>query len=437
MTSMSRSLRPLLLRSPRICDPSQGMDYRADVLVKNGAISSIGEGQPVPPKTRVIDCTGLWLWPGLVDPHVHFRDPGFTDKEDLGTGGRAAAAGGYTAVVCEPNTRPPLDTRERARDMLHRAARESDVRVFAKGAMTEGRAGGRMADLSGLSAVDGVVAFSDDGDPVVDQEMMARVCREASCLGLPLSPHCEDSPASVEQYDRGADPGFEPGEPYTNEWRFVRRDLECASRHGCRIHFSHVSQLRSVEQIRRAREGTAGVTYEVTPHHLVLCREDYSEGDAPVVNPPLGTAEDREALRRAVAEGEADAIGSDHAPHRPEDKAQGASGLIGLETTLGVIMTELVHEGTIAPMRAAQLLSTGPASIFDLPGGSLRPGESADMVLIAPGEYWTVDADQFRSKSRNTPFDGRELKGRAVATFLEGERIFETPAFPDRVVGRG
>ncbi len=289
-----------------------------------------------------------------------------------------------------------------------------------------------MADLEAMSRVDGAVALSDDGDPLVDVRMMDRVCERAAALDLLLSPHCEDSPASLELYREGCDPGFETGVPYSNEPRYVRRDLRLASRHGCRIHFSHVSQAKSVAHIREVVDLRGIVTFEVTPHHLMLTRGDYPPGEAPNVNPPLGDGDDREALRRAAADGLADAIASDHAPHRPEEKEAGASGLIGLETTLGVVLTGLVHEGIIGAFRAAELLSTGPARIFDLPGGSLKPGSPADMVLIDPEERWTVDADRFRSKSRNTPFEGWELQGRAVATFLEGKNICETRSFTDR-----
>ena len=186
---MSTSHRPLLLKGPRVCDPSQDLDARMDVLVEDGTISELGEDLAAPPGARVVDCSGLWLWPGLVDPHVHFRDPGFTEKEDLRTGGQAAAAGGYTAVVCEPNTRPPIDTPARARELLRRAASESAVRVFTKVAMTEGRGGQRMADLEAMNGLDGVVAASDDGAPLVDEGTMDRVCDRAAALDMLLSPH--------------------------------------------------------------------------------------------------------------------------------------------------------------------------------------------------------------------------------------------------------
>jgi dihydroorotase len=232
------------------------------------------------------------------------------------------------------------------------------------------------------------------------------------------------------------DPGFEPGEPYHNEARYIERDIEIARRAGCRVHFSHVSLWDSMQAILAARDEGAHppmVTWEVAPHHLLLCREDYPEGEVPLVNPPIRPAAERDRLRRAFCEGKVDCLASDHAPHAAEDKAAGSCGLIGMETTLGLVLTHMVHTGDLAPADAVRLMSTQPARIFRLPGGTLAPGAPADMVLIDPAMEWTVQADRFRSRSRNTPYEGWNLTGRAVGTWVAGRRVFRLDALKERI----
>ena len=385
---------------------------------------------------RVIDATGLWLWPGLVDIHVHFREPGFTRKETIASGCAAALRGGYTSVVCEPNTDPPLDSAELATELHKRAEAAGPVRVHFKAAMTQGRAGRKAGDFGALAACPHVVALSDDGDPVTDAALMEEICRRAAAAGLPLSPHCEDSRRALEDYGAGAQPGFEVGPPYSNEANYVARDLALAARTGCRVHFSHVSLARSVELIEQYRAGgrsAADVTFEVTPHHLLLCKSDYAPGAAPSVCPPLRAAEDRDALRECLARGAPDAVASDHAPHTREDTERGATGLIGLETTLGLMLTHFVHTGALSPLEAAGLLSTRPARVLRLPAGSLAVGQPADMVFIDPDEEWTVRADEFASLSHNTPYEGWPMCGRAVAVAVGGNLAFRLPSFEGRI----
>ncbi len=433
---MSRTL----IRRARLIDPVAGTDAVRDVLVASGRVARVAselspeearEGLPDAAELSVVDAEGLWLLPGLVDAHVHLREPGFPEKETLATGTRAAAAGGCTTVVCEPNTDPPLDTPARVRELADRAERDGIVRVYVKGAMTEGRGGERPADVAALAAVPQVVALSDDGDPVVDPAVMATVCRLAAAARVPLAAHCEDSPRALEAFDRGEKPGFSPGEPYTNEARYVRRDLALAAQFGCRIHFSHASVAESVEAIRAAPDG-ARATFEATPHHLLLCREDYPLGEVPTVNPPIRSEEDRRALREAVTSGQCDAIASDHAPHTAEDKAAGACGLVGLETTLGLVLTHFVAPGLLTPADAVRLLSAGPARVFGLPGGTLRQGSVADMVLVDPARKWTVQPEAFRSRSRNTPYAGWKLRGKALATYVAGDLVYRDKDFGAR-----
>ena len=427
----------LLLKNVRLVDPDAGVDGRRDVLVRAGRVARVAELISAGPDadTTVVRGDGLWLWPGLVDAHVHFREPGFTHKETIRTGSLAAAAGGYTSVVCEPNTEPPIATVEAVRRLADIARRDAAVRVYCKAAMTRDRAGKEPNDVAALAREDAVVALSDDGDPVVDAALMGEVCRAAAEHDVLLSPHCEDSPRALKQLAAGVYAGFSPGAPYANEAAYVARDLELAREAGCRIHFSHVSLARSVAAIERYgvdAPRAEAVTFEVTPHHLLLCAEDYAGAAAPAVNPPLRSARDRQALREAVCAGRVDAIASDHAPHSVRDKAAGACGLIGLETVLGLVLTEFVAGGALAPADAVRLLSLNPCRVFHLPGGTLRAGSFADMVLIDPAREWTVKAEEFRSKSRNTPFEGRRLRGKAVATYVAGREAFCEPDFQER-----
>ncbi|MGD2175892.1 MAG: dihydroorotase [Candidatus Brocadiaceae bacterium] len=430
----------VLIRNARLLDPAGGVDGQRDLLVVAGKVARIAPRIPSSEARSAtgpeepcltIDAEGLWLLPGLVDIHVHFREPGFTRKETLATGGRAAAAGGYTTVVCEPNTEPPVCTADQVRVLAEKARREAPVHVYFKAAMSRDRAGLEPNDVAELAKQERVVALSDDGDPVVDPALMEEVCRRAAAADIPLTPHCEDSPRALEMIRDGRHPGFEPEEPYTNEPRYVHRDLEIAARCGCRVHFSHVSTGQSVRRIEEYRS-RARVSYELTPHHLLLSIDDHGGGEVPQVNPPIRSAADREALQRALLSGSADVIASDHAPHTAADKASGASGLIGLETTLGLMLTHFVAEEKLPPAALVRLMSLSPARLLGLPAGTLQPGRRADMTLVDPCREWTVDPDSFRSLSRNTPFAGRSLRGKAVATWVEGKEVFAESCLEDR-----
>jgi dihydroorotase len=430
---------PITIRNALLLEPASGCASVRDVTAEDGVVTAVLDSARHPGRQgargRHVDAAGLWLMPGLVDVHVHFRDPGFRHKETLASGGRAAAAGGYTCVVCEPNTAPPTDNVEIVRELAARAGRESPVRVYFKAAMTLGREGREPSQVELLAREARVRALSDDGDPVVDPSVMEEVCRRAARAGITVAPHCEDSPRSVAAVQAGLDPGFAPLEPYRNEAMYVARDLGIARRAGCRLHVSHLSLAASLAHLLPAR-ARGEATYEVTPHHLLLSRQDYPDGAVPLVTPPIRSTPDAEALRRALIAGNCDAIASDHAPHSEQDKAAGASGLIGLETTLGLVLTHFVAPGLISPLAAARVLSFGPAHAFGLPGGSLLPSRPADMVLIDPQLDWVVDPDSFNSLSRNTPYAGRSLHGRAVATYVAGELVWQHPTFGGRETTR-
>ncbi len=431
----------ILIKNARIIDPTAGLDGKRDLLAADGVVSRVAE--EIKPEEasaaadgplRVVDAEGLWLLPGLVDVHVHFREPGFTRKETIATGSGAAAGGGFSSVVCEPNTDPPLATVEAVREVVRKAEETAEVRVYFKAAMTSQRAGRQPNDVAELAEEEGVVALSDDGDPIVNPEVVEQVSRRAAEAGILLSPHCEDSSRSLAEVAGGRNPGFRPAEPYTNEPNYVARDAHIAADCGCRIHFPHLSMRRSLEVIGEYRSRVE-VTCEVTPHHLLLCREDYTGGDLPEVNPPLRSAADRDALQRAFVDGEIEVLASDHAPHTPEDKAEGAMGLIGLETTLGLVLTHLVGRDLLSPAEMVRRISARPAQIFGLPGGTLQADHPADMTLVDPQMEWTVRPEDFRSRSRNTPYAGWELRGRAVATYVAGEEVFAHPDFEGRKKG--
>ena len=426
----------LLIRNALLTDPAAGLDAVRDVLVVEGRVARVAERIALPADgvdtADVVDARGLWLWPGLVDAHVHFREPGFEAKETIRTGSLAAAAGGYTSVICEPNTQPPTDTPERVRELVRKADAEACVHVYFKAAMTAGRLGLQPSDAAALAREPRVVALSDDGDPVPDAGVMDAVCRAAAAAGIILTPHCEDSARALMMMVEGCSPGFVPGRPYANEAGWIERDIRAAVYAGCRIHVSHVSLAHSVELIERYRRGLSGVTYEVAPHHLLLCAEDYEDGEAPTVNPPLRSAADRRALCEALASGSADVVASDHAPHTAAEKAHGASGLIGLETTLGLMLTHFVADGRLSRERAVRVMSLRPAEIFGLPAGTLRPGSPADMVLIDPAREWTIEPEEFRSKSRNCPYAGWRLRGKAVAAWVSGRQAYAESGLSSR-----
>lgn len=427
-------MQTTLFQSAWVVDPSQGTEGMRDVLACDGRIKRVADSigpEEAGPGARIVDCTGLWMWPGLVDVHVHFREPGYTYKETIRTGSRAAAAGGYTSVVCEPNTKPPIDCVDVVRDVAETVAADSCVRVYLKAAMTRARRGVEPTEIAALAGEEIVVALSDDGDPVVDARIAEQVCAEAARCGIVVSPHEEDSPHSLEQLRADVDPGFAPAPPYENEINYIARDLAISARTGCRLHVSHVSLAASVAAIKQARAASdaGAVTFEVAPHHLLLCREDFGAGRVPKVNPPLRSAGDRDALVRALMDGVVDAIASDHAPHSVEDVMGGASGLVGLETTLGLVLTHFTGPGKLSGARAVELMSLQPARILGLPAGTLAPGAAADIVLVDPELSWTVDPKQFLSKGRNCPFAGWKLKGKAVATYVGGEEAFADRSF--------
>ncbi len=442
----------LAIHNARVIDPALGRDGIADVVIVDGRISRVGpdEGSAVIEADR-IDATGLVVAPGFVDLHTHLREPGFEYKETIATGTAAAAAGGFTTVCAMPNTNPPLDSRAAVESVLREAEASARVRVLPIGCITRGRAGKELAPAGELADA-GVVALSDDGDAVADPSLMRHALEYSTAFGLPISQHCED-PSLVR--DGHMHEGWVAtrlglrGRPASAEDTLVARDIALAELAGAHLHIAHVSTAGAVALIRAARERGAHVSAEVTPHHLTLTHEEVAFGDdyarvlyrtSAKVNPPLREETDLQALREALRDGVIDAIATDHAPHAASDKDiefdLAAPGISALETAFGLCMT-LVHEGHLTLPVLIERLTIGPVRAWSLdrrPGlegiGTLAPGAVGDLVVLDPAASWTVDSSRFLSMGRNTPLDGRELRGRVLATVVAGQLVHQLEGVP-------
>ena len=404
------------------------VDQAADVRVTNGRIVEIGRGLVAP---RIVDVKDLWIVPGLIDLHVHLREPGQEYKEDIETGTRAAAAGGFTTVCCMPNTKPVNDQRAVTELIVRRSREVGSVRVRPIGAITHGLAGKALADIADMKEA-GIVAISDDGRPVMNSGLMRRAFEYARTFDLPVVQHAEDLDLSEGgAMNEGAVStriGIR-GQPACAESAMVARDLEIVEWTGARYHVAHVSTARTVALVRDAKRRGLPVTCEVTPHHLALTDEACSHYDTRTkVMPPLRTAADQEALLEALADGTIDAIATDHAPHSPVEKDVefecAAPGMLGLETALPIIL-DFVRMGTLEDRRAIAALTGGPARAFGLPGGNLAVGAVADIAVIDPERTLTLTADALASKSKNSPFLGQTLAGRAVLTIYQGRIVYD------------
>ena len=408
----------ITLRGGRLIDPLSGTDEVADVIIEKGRIARIGPGD-APGEADVFDARGLLVCPGLIDMHVHFRQPGYEHKETIATGSRAAAMGGFARVVCEPNTKPPIDDEKDLALVQEIAAREAVVRTHFKCCITTAQRGKRLVDVEKIKQA-GAAALSDDGEPVNDEQVMERALQAARDNDILVTPHCEES--ARRKAERGRAPVFD------REPELVQRDLSLAERTGARLHISHLSTREGALFLAASKDKGAQVSAEVAPHHLVLSADMVPEKDANwKTNPPLRTHQDVEALQKALADGVIEVIATDHAPHAPEEKAKGWArapfGLIGLETALGVILTHLVHRGKLGLEKAIAAMTCNPARILGVQAGALRVGDAADVTLIDPQKEWVVDPHQFQSKGRNCPFAGWRLKGRAVGTIVDGKWI--------------
>ncbi|HEV2130173.1 MAG TPA: dihydroorotase [Longimicrobiaceae bacterium] len=427
-------MRPVLIRGGRVVDPSQGIDRRLDLLLSGGLVAEVGEELPAQDDAEVIDARGLVVCPGLVDLHVHLREPGGEHKETIASGARAAAAGGFTAVVAMPNTDPPVDDPAAVGFVLAEGLRSSAARVYPTGAITVEQKGEQLTEVGEMLHA-GAVAITDDGRPVSSAGVMRMALEYAQSFDFPVAVHAEELTlsrgGSMNEGITSTRLGL-IGIPNAAEDVMIARDLLLAELTGGRLHIQHVSTRRGVELIREAKARGVRVTAEATPHHLTLTDaavESYRT-DAKM-NPPLRTEADRAAVREGMRDGTLDVIATDHAPHHYDEKEQAFEdapfGIVGLETALGLVLTELVHTGLLDLSMLVERMSCAPARAFSLPGGTLAVGAPADVTLFHPDEEWTVDPSRFLSMSRNTPFAGWKLRGRPVRTLVSGRSVWERP----------
>ena len=418
----------LLLTGGRILDPSRDIDLKADLLIEDGAVARIGKGQSKPAKdTEIVDVAGRVVVPGLIDIHTHLREPGHEYKESVLSGSEAAVAGGFTAVACMPNTKPVNDSRSVTEFILRQARIAGLARIYPIAAISMGSEGAVLSEFSDLRKA-GAVGFSDDGKPVAGSHLMRIALEYAHQFGLPVISHCEDLQLSkgglMHEGPVSAQLGL-AGIPSIAEEIMISRDIAIAEYTGTAVHICHVSSAGSVEIIRKAKAKGVKVTAETAPHYLFLTDESLRDFDTnKKVNPPIGGRADAQALREGLRDGTIDAIASDHAPQSSVEKDVefefAANGIIGMETSLGLCL-RLVDEGVLTLPQLIQKMSCAPAAILKVPGGTLEQGAPADITVIDPERKWTVNVDAFKSKSRNCPFNGWELKGKAVMTIVGGE----------------
>ncbi len=424
--------RPILLRGGRLIDPSQRLDDRLDLLVVGGRVAGIGRELQPPEGAVVVEVSGLVVAPGLVDLHVHLREPGDEHKETIASGARAAVAGGFTSICAMPNTRPPIDDPAAVGFVRAEGQRAGFAHVYPVGAVSVGLLGEEMTEIGELVAA-GAVAVTDDGRPVWDSSLARRVLEYTQAFEIPYFSHAEDlrlSANGVMNHGAVSTALGLRGIPNAAEDVAVARDCILAELTGGQLHIQHVSTRGAVDIIRAAKARGARVSAEATPHHLALTDEAVRGYRTEAkMNPPLRSAADVSAVRDALVEGVIDCIATDHAPHHYEDKERefddAPFGVVGLETALGVCIRELVLSGRLDLADLIQRLSCRPASIARLAAGTLAEGAVADVAVFDPDERWVCNPDEFRSLSRNTPFAGQELVGRVAMTLVGGRPVYD------------
>ncbi len=420
----------ILLRNGYVVDSANSFEGIRNILIRDGVIASVGHDIPAPEGARVIDCNGKTVIPGICDMHVHFRDPGQTHKEDIITGGNAAAAGGVTAVACMPNTMPPIDNAQTVKYILDKA-KESKVKVYPVGCITKGLSGDELCDFDELRRA-GCVAVSDDGKPVRNARVMAQAMVKAHYAGLKVISHCEDPDivqgGIMNSGEVSKELGVE-GMSRMSEDISTSREIVLAKDLVMPIHIAHVSTFTSMQIIRVAANHGVMVTCETCPHYFSLTDEELRKRDADYrMNPPLRTSEDVEAITEGVCDGTIDCIVTDHAPHTKEEKAdflKAPNGVVGLETSLAATLTALYHTGKISLRKIVALMCVNPRTILGIPGGSLGVGDTADITVVDINEEWTVDPEKLHSKSSNTCFKGKTFKGRVKYTIVDGNVVYE------------
>ena len=427
----------VLLKSVQVVDPASGRNGRFDLLIENGRVARIDRDIPAN-GVRVVELpAGVVVTPGLIDIHVHLREPGQEHKETIATGTASAVAGGFTAVACMPNTDPVNDNASVTQFILKRAAEAGLARVYPIGAVSMGSKGEQLTEIGDLRAA-GCVAVTDDGRPVASALLMRRALEYTSMFGMPVIDHCEDPSLKGDgvAHEGGvaAMLGLK-GIPGAAESVLVERDISMAELTGGHVHIAHMSARQSLRAVREGKARGVRVTSEVTPHHFVLTDEALRERGGydtnTKMNPPLREEADRAAMVEGLRDGSIDVIATDHAPHHADEKAlefdRAPFGIVGLETCVPICLDRLVHTGVISLTRLVELLSVNPARALGLPGGAIREGEPADLTILAPDETVTIEARALRSKSKNTPFDGWTLKGAVAATIVAGRVVYAAP----------
>lgn len=420
-----------LIKNGLVINPVHSFNQKADVLIENGKVTNIGENLEAR-DAKVVDATGLLVTPGLIDVHVHFRDPGYTEKEDIRTGINAAAAGGFTTVVCMPNTLPVVDNRKTLEYVLRKAEQERKIKVYSASSITYGIKGKELTDMKSLIE-SGCVSFIDDGGSNISSNLLYSAFQRAAELGVPITSNDKNSYFTIEgSFNRGKISATlkDVGIPSITEELGIARDILFAEDTGARLHIQSVSTARSVQLIREAKSRGVKVTAEGSPHHFSLTEEAALElGGMAKVNPPLRTVQDVEGIIKGLQDGTLDTIASDHAPHTIEEKNQGIAsapfGLLGLETSVGLAFTHLVHSGKLSVYEAITKMTINPAKAMGLQEGKLALGGDANITIIDPNLEWIVEKDMLHSKSKNSPFVGQRLKGKSVLTIYKGNIVYD------------
>ena len=420
----------ILIKNGRLINPSENLDKVMDIFVEDGIIKEKAESIEKQADT-VIDAAGCYVMPGLIDLHVHFRDPGLTYKEDIETGSKAAAKGGFTTVCCMPNTKPVVDNVETVKYIIEKGEKTGLTNVLPVGAVTKNMAGIEITDVEELKKA-GICAISEDGKSVMNSGVYRKAMKNAAKANVPVLAHCEDinlvEGGVINLGDKSSELGVK-GISNAVEDVIAMRDIMLAKETGATLHLCHCSTKDSVEMVKRAKEEGIKVTVEVCPHHFSMCSDDITSNDGNFkMNPPLRAREDMEALIKGLQDDIMDVISTDHAPHSAEEKAKDLEhapfGIVGLETSVALTVTNLVKKGYLTPMQMAAKMSYNPAKVLGIPKGTLDEGKIADITIIDPDKEYTIDANTFESKGKNTPFDGYKVSGEVEYTILNGKVVY-------------
>ena len=420
----------ILIKNGRLINPSENLDKVMDIFVEDGIIKEKAESIEKQADT-VIDAAGCYVMPGLIDLHVHFRDPGLTYKEDIETGSKAAAKGGFTTVCCMPNTKPVVDNVETVKYIIEKGEKTGLTNVLPVGAVTKNMAGVEITDVEELKKA-GICAISEDGKSVMNSGVYRKAMKNAAKANVPVLAHCEDinlvEGGVINLGDKSSELGVK-GISNAVEDVIAMRDIMLAKETGATLHLCHCSTKDSVEMVKRAKEEGIKVTAEVCPHHFSMCSDDITSNDGNFkMNPPLRAREDMEALIKGLQDDIMDVISTDHAPHSAEEKAKDLEhapfGIVGLETSVALTVTNLVKKGYLTPMQMAAKMSYNPAKVLGIPKGTLDEGKIADITIIDPDKEYTIDVNTFESKGKNTTFDGYKVSGEVEYTILNGKVVY-------------